>query len=219
MKTILMALVATALAGSPPVDLCGLSTAPVGDGLPVGWQVKPVPGVPPPRFSVQLEDGEPVLHVEGMGMAAWAYHELEAPISDQAGHLRWSWRVLKLPSGADLRMREKDDAALRLFVVFGKSGGLARLRSRVIFYTWGNAEPEGLSRSSFASEKLHIIKVAGAMEVGRAWRQQEVEPFADYRRYWDREPPPITAIGLLQDTDMTGAMAVSELRSLDWLPP
>jgi len=54
------------------------------------------------------------------------------------------------------------------------------------------------------------------MEVGEEWNEQRVQPFADYRRFWNRKPPPITAIGLMQDTDMTGGMAVSELKSLEW---
>ena len=54
------------------------------------------------------------------------------------------------------------------------------------------------------------------MEVGETWREQEVEPFEDYQRFWNRDPPGITAIGIMQDTDMTGGMAISELRSLVW---
>ncbi len=54
------------------------------------------------------------------------------------------------------------------------------------------------------------------MEVGYNWREQEVEPFKDYRRFWKNDSPAITAIGLMQDTDMTGGMAISELRSLVW---
>ncbi len=46
--------------------------------------------------------------------------------------------------------------------------------------------------------------MAGALEVGYNWREQELEPFEDYRRFWKNDPPAITAIGLMQDTDMTG---------------
>lgn len=209
-------LAAAVLATSAPTDLVRLGDASLGEGLPPGWMARRVSGSPLPTYSVREDDGQLLLHVEGMGAAGWAYRELAAPIGESAGVLRWSWRVLELPSGADLRVREKDDAALRLCVVFGKPGGLGAAGSRIIFYTWGNAEPSGLSRESFASAKFRIVRVAGAMEAGREWHQQEVAPFEDYRRFWDREPGPITAIGLMQDTDMTGAMAVSELRSLVW---
>ncbi len=197
-------------------DLIRLDEAPVGEGLPAGWKIRPVPGVPPPRYSVREEAGHQVLRVEGMGAAAWAYRVLDSPIAAGTGILRWSWRVLELPTGADLRLPEKDDAALRVYVVFGKPGRLGARRTRIIFYTWGNSEPKGLSLQSFASAKFRIVRVAGAMEVGSNWREQEADPFEDYRSFWRNDPPAITAIGLMQDTDMTGGMAVSELRSLMW---
>ena len=188
---------------SSATDLIRLREAPVGEGLPAGWKIRPVSGVPPPRYSVREEAGQSVLHVEGTGAAAWAYRVLDSPISAGTGILRWSWRVLELPAGADLRVPAKDDAALRVYVVFGKPGALTA-RSRIIFYTWGNTEPKGLSLQSFSSARFRIVRVAGAMEVGSDWHEQEVEPFEDYRRFWKNDPPAITAIGLMQDTDMAG---------------
>lgn len=207
------------LAGSAAAtggDLLGLDGAPLGAGLPAGWKVRPVSGYPAPEYSVREEAEGPVLHVEGMGAAAWAYRELEAPIPVGSGVLRWSWRVLELPAGTDLRVESKDDAALRLYVVFGEPGAFAAARNRVIFYTWGNTEPKGLALRSFASARFHIVRVAGALDVGSRWHDEQVEPFEDFRRFWSGDPPAITAVGLMQDTDMTGGKAVSEIRSLLW---
>lgn len=212
----LFVLAAAVLWTSSATDLIRLGDAPLGQGLPAGWVVRPVPGVPAPEYSVREDAGRPVLHVEGTGAAAWAYRVLDSPIREEAGVLRWSWRVLQLPAGADLRVRAKDDSALRVYVVFGKLNGLGATRSRIIFYTWGNSEPKGLTLRGFASRRFRIVRSVGHLEVGEEWREQTVEPFEDYRRFWNREPLPITAIGLMQDTDMTGGMAVSELRSLVW---
>ena len=80
------------------------------------------------------------------------------------------------------------------------------------------AEPDGYARPSFVSDKLHVIRLGGDPDVG-TWKKNAVNPFADYRRIWRREPPPVTAVGVMQDTDQTRAMAVAELRRLEWLPP
>ena len=63
---------------------------------------------------------------------------------------------------------------------------------------------------------MQIARLAGTSNVGPRWRQEEVRPFDDYRRFWNRKPPPITAVGIMQDTDMTHAMAVAELREFTW---
>jgi len=185
--------------------------------------VKAVAGYPLPSYSIREEAGESILRIQGEGAAAWAYRELpvpiDLPINSRKGTLGWSWRVLESPEGADLRVPERDDAPLRVYVVFGKPSGLSMRRARVIFYSWGNAEPAGWTMPSFSSENFQIVRVAGARDVGREWREQAVNPFADYRKFWGGEPPPIHAVGVMQDTDMTGAAAVSELRSLEWFGP
>jgi len=63
---------------------------------------------------------------------------------------------------------------------------------------------------------MQIARLAGTSDVGPRWRQEAVRPFYDYRRFWNRKPPPITAVGIMQDTDMTHPMAVAELREHSW---
>jgi hypothetical protein len=194
-------------------DLLDLSRLSAGGTLGPEWSLHGAGSTAPSVITVVDTDRGRALRVSGQGQAVWAVRELRHPIAPGARELRWVWRVLRPPEGADLRDREADDAALRVFVVFGKSGGLSR-KNRAIFYTWGNAEPNGLELPSHVSGKLHVVRLAGDAEVGLAWRSEAVAPFADYRRIWGREPEPITAVGLMQDTDMTHMSAVGELRAL-----
>ncbi len=199
-----------------PVDLLELDRAPLGPGLVPGWELRPVKGVGSPQIETREVDGLRSLRVSGAGTAAWLHRPLSPRIAEGPGTLRWSWRVLQSPRGADLRERERDDAPLRVFVVFGNPRSLFGGGGRIVFYTWGNGEPDGLTQASFVSDRLQIVRVAGWSEVGPSWRHETVRPFEDYRRFWDREPPPMTAVGIMQDTDMTHAMAVAELREFTW---
>lgn len=196
------------------LDLLGLGAAPAGSGLPPDWKVRLVRGQAAPTTEVVREDGASVFRMSGAGRAAWFYRELSPELAESAGSLDWSWRVVEAPPAADLRAKETDDSPVRVYVVFGKPGIFNRA-GRIIFYTFGNAEPGDFSQASHASDKMHVIRVDGA-DARRAWRDHSVEPFADYRRIWHRDPPPITAIGVMQDTDQTGERAVAELRRLEW---
>ncbi len=200
-----------------PLDLLSLANAPRRAGPPPGWNVRNIRGQHAPEIEI-LNDGEgSVLRIQGAGRAAWFYNELPTQLNESPGSLSWSWRVLQAPAGADLRREKTDDSPLRVYVVFGKPGFFGRA-ARVIFYTFGAAEPERYERASFVSDKLHVIRVGGTSDVGH-WRENSVMPFADYRRVWRGKPPPITAVGVMQDTDQTRARAVAELRRLEWLPP
>lgn len=209
--------VLVALLLAAPQDLLELHRPAGAHGLPPGWRLRAVKGQGPPMFIVRGDGEGRTLRISGMSAAAWAQRALETPI-EEGGLLRWSWRVLELPAGADLRARETDDSALRIYVVFGRPRGLFGRPEGAIFYTWGNAEPMGLTLKSRVSDRIEIVRVAGAMEADGRWREHAVDPFADFRRSWGRSPPPITAVGLMQDTDMTHGHAVSELRDLRWDP-
>jgi hypothetical protein len=122
--------------------------------------------------------------------------------------------VLEAPDSADLR--QKNDSPIRVLVAFAKPDGVLDGSGRVILYSFGNTEPDDYQPAGDLSNVLQEIRVDGARERG-AWRDHTVRPFADYRRIWQRDPPPIVAFGVMQDTDQTGSRAVAELRRLVWI--
>ena len=201
-----------------PLDLLGIDRSARGDGVPAGWKVRAVRGQRAPDAVIAGSgDTGSVLRLSGAGRAAWFYRELSQPLSP-VGHLRWSWRAIELPTGADLRDERVDDSPIRVYVVFGTPRRFFGGGERIIFYSYGNAEPVGYAGASHVSSKLHVIRVDGVAERG-TWQEHDVEPLADYRRIWHDEPPPVAAVGIMQDTDQTGERAVAEIRRLEWLLP
>jgi len=207
----------TILVVSSPADLLEIAGARRGAGVPDGWKVRTVRGQRAPDIEVRNDGEGQVLRVHGSGRAAWFYRELAPRIEEANGRLRWSWRVLETPGNADMRVEQLDDSPIRLYVVFGKPGIFGNA-ARIIFYTFGNAEPTGFERASLVSDKLYVMRVAGVVDRGD-WREHTVNPFADYRRIWGRAPAAITAVGVMQDTDQTRGQATAELRRLEWIPP
>jgi len=183
-------------------------------GLPPGWKVRAVGDLAPPAVAIEQVNREPALRLSSSGQAAWFYKQLARP--QTAGRLRWEWLVDRAPAGATLSDKDRDDSPIRVFVIFGKQGGLLRKAPRILFYSFGGAGEEGHSAPSHVSDRFHIIARDGADAVGE-WREHEVDPQADFRRVFGREPQPITAIGVMQDTDQTGAAAVAFLKRLEWI--
>jgi hypothetical protein len=173
--------------------------------------------VEPPRFEIARDGTDPVVRIGGTGQAAWFYRPVNEPLAKDH-RLRWSWRVLRAPVGASLSERARDDSPIRVYVTFGKLGGLRGRSGRVIFYSFSGDDSAGYSGRSHVSARLHVIGMDGEAAIG-TWRDHQVDPVADYRRIWGREPEPITAIGLMQDTDQTRQMAVAEVRRLEWAAP
>lgn len=199
---------------SDSTNLLLLDGATAGRPLPRGWVVRPVRGEQAPQLSLVDSAGARALRLTGVNRAAWFVRELDVPIAPSAGSLAWSWRVLKHPRGADLRRRETDDAALRVFVVFERTNRFDRV-PRTLFYSSGIAEDTLYRRRSVQSSDLHIIRMGGPDTDGR-WRRTTVDPFADYQRVWGGAARAIVAIGIMQDSEQTMSEASADVRALVW---
>lgn len=196
-------------------DLLGIGGAVPAAGLPAPWNVRAVSGMRAPTATVRQDSLGPVLRLEGTARAAWFHREVAPVIPESGGTLTWSWRILAAPIGADLRTKRLDDSPMRVFVVFGGERGKFGRSGRIIFYSVGGTDPVGYAGASHAGDRFHVIRVAGASDLP-GWSDHRVSPFADYRRIWRGEPPPITAIGLMQDSDQTRSTAAAEIRTLAW---
>jgi hypothetical protein len=200
---------------SDGLRLDGLDRATAGQPLPPGWEVRAVRGFDAPASRV-VEDAEigPAIRFEATGQAAFFWRELDSRLDPADGRLRWKWRVDRPVAGADLRVRELDDAPARLFVVFGTRGIFSR--PRIIFYTWGNQETPGSHWSSPVDARMHIMVLRDHSAPTGAWIEEDRDLLADYRAAFGRDPEPVSAIGFMIDTDDTGQTAVGLLGPVRW---
>jgi hypothetical protein len=88
----------------------------------------------------------------------------------------------------------------------------------MLFYSWGNAEPPGRWFPSWTSDDRIVWVLRTAAEADGVWREEERDPFLDYQTAFDRDPVPIVAVGVVQDTDQLGTSAWAELGRIEWVP-
>lgn len=198
-----------------PTDLLRLGAGTADASLPQGWTVRAVRGVSAPTSRVIDSAGLRFLRIEGRGTAAWFGQRMALTVAPGA-RLRWRWRIPVAPVGADLRDKQRDDAAARIFVSFDTPTLFGR-PPRTLFYSAGGAEPDGYTRASFVSGALHVIRIAPPPS--GTWADVTVDPVADYTRIFGKTPPRITGVGVMQDSEQTGARAVADLSALVWTAP
>jgi hypothetical protein len=203
------------LSTATTTDLLRLGAAASDASLPPGWTVRAVRGVSAPASRIIDSAGVQFLRIEGRGTAAW-FGQRSALTPAPEARLRWRWRIPVAPVGADLRERQRDDAAARIFVSFATPTRFGR-PPYTLFYSAGGAEPDGYARSSFVSGALHVIRIAPPP--AGTWADVTVDPVADYARIFGRTPPRITGVGVMQDSEQTGARAVADLAALVWTVP
>lgn len=127
--------------------------------------------------------------------------------------LELSFRVLEKPAGANLARKNKEDSALRVFVLFDKGGGIFS-PPRTLGYAVGEAEPLETVLTSQRFDDVKFIIVASGPADPTKWIDLKRDVAADYRKAFGEAPPAIKAIAIKSDGNNLDANASAEIR---WL--
>lgn len=224
-----LALVA-ACAGVPTVDVPQpghvqpFSGGQPGELLPRGWQ----PWIlsrhkRPTEYRLADDQGRTVIQARADASASGLVHPLAL---DPRSHplLSWRWKVDSLIAGADNTQKQREDSPVRLVVSFAGDIGRLPLQDRMFFdnvrlltgrqlpyatlmYIWENRAPvDSVINNRHTSRIRMIVAASGSARVG-SWQEISRNVLEDYRRAFGEEPGPITAIGIMTDTDNTGGRA------------
>lgn len=131
--------------------------------------------------------------------------------------LRWRWRVLASPAGADPRTRKGDDRAAAVFVLVQRS--VLPWRTRGLLYQWASAPPTGEWVSSPYARHIRVLTLRREA-AGPGWHEEERDIEADLIAAFGQLPEAIEAVGVICDTDNTRGHALAEFGALEcqWTP-
>ena len=204
-----------------PGQVPPLSAGTAGPNLPPGWQHQTLPKVERSNQFALVNDGDQrVLHIRSQASAStWA-----APLDVDAARLpmlQWRWKVSRALTASDLRRREADDYAARLYVLFALPSERLSLADRVriqtarllagvdvptaaLCYVWGRAQPAGSSGWNPYTDRVRMVVVDSGDEQAGQWRAHR----RDVRKDWDDAfggaLPRISGLAISADTDNTG---------------
>lgn len=106
--------------------------------MPTNWDVRTKPGVSPAIFTITTNSTNACLQMVADGGSATLSAELKGVDLRKTPVMRWRWRVLKLPDGADGRYSKKDDQAIGLYITTGTI-----IQQKSVAYRWETATPIG----------------------------------------------------------------------------
>jgi hypothetical protein len=164
-----------------------------------------------------------VIRAQANAAGSALMHRMEVQAS-AAPILRWSWKVTDMPSGSDVKTKEGDDYAARVYVAFkyepSKASVLKRAQFGIIRALYGEypplaalsyivepSLPEGTIVSSPYTEYVKMIVVDNNKNAGQ-WRSFSRNVVEDYRRAFGAAPETaIAGIAIMSDADNTQSKA------------
>jgi hypothetical protein len=224
MAAFVLALLTPALAQAPAVPVTPYSAAKPGKALPKGWEKFTLAAHKNDTQYEFVEDGSGVvLHAKADNAASGLIHPVKLDIKSTP-FIQFRWKVAKLIEGADNSVASREDSPVRIVLGFDgdkskltlgqkASAALAKSASGREFpyaqlvYVWANTAPVGTVIPNPHTKRVQMVVAAsGPGEVGK-WITVTRNMVEDYKRAFGEEAGPLTDVGVLTDTDNTGASA------------
>jgi hypothetical protein len=171
------------------------------------------------------EDGQVVVRATAAASASGLTRNItidpkEYPI------VQWRWKVSNVLKKADISHKEGDDYPARIYIVFeyvpGRLGFAEKVKyeiSRMLYgeypplatinYVWASNASVGLVVPNPYTERSMMIIVESGERNLYAWVNEERNLYEDYRNAFKDEPPMISGVAIMTDTDNTGESATA----------
>lgn len=128
--------------------------------------------------------------------------------------LTWKWKTKKFLDNSAEMEKKGDDYVGRIYVAFGNQSLLSKFRTKVICYVWASEGTIEQSYSSPYAKNVKIVVIRNKNNRTKTWYQESRAIFEDYKRLFGAEPPPVSAIGILADTDNSNMMCTTWFEDL-----
>jgi hypothetical protein len=226
--SIFLLVLPSVLYSQPPtlIEVGRFSVEKPGDDLPAGWKPLAFKKIEKHTIYKLYQDGDTavvkaVSHASASGLIREiTINPKEYPI------VQWRWKVENILERGDVHRKEGDDYPARIYIAFEYDASKLSFFERVeygaakllygqypplgaINYIWESRAPAGtIVSNSFTSRVKMIVVESGGGKLNQ-WIGEERNVFEDYMKAFGKEPPLISGVAIMTDTDNTGESATA----------
>ena len=206
------------------VEIGPFSTADPNGPWPDGWKPLTFPKIPQHTTYSLVRDGDRVA-VKAASQASSSGYTKEILIDPKEYPIiQWQWKVSNILKAGNVAKKEGDDYPARIYVTFqydsakvGLFGKAKYEAAKLIYgrypplgalnYIWESRAPVGTAAPNPYTEQVHMIVVESGAAKLNTWITEERNVYEDYKRAFREEPPMMSGIAIMTDTDNTGESA------------
>ncbi|MBX3609234.1 MAG: DUF3047 domain-containing protein [Hydrogenophaga sp.] len=178
----------------------------------------------PTDYSPTQREGRPAVHAVSHAGNSTLRLPLQPKPLQPGTRLRFSWWVPALLPEANLRDKTTDDAVVRIILSFDgdHSGWTQRdhmlsnlvqlvtgepLPDSSLMYVWDNREPVGAVIDNPHTRRIRKLVVQQGPGRLHQWVEHERDVWRDFQQAFGTPPGPLTGLGIMTDSNNTGADA------------
>jgi len=214
-------------APQPAFLAVGFFSAATREGsLPDGWKPLTFKNIDRHTTYSLVKDGERTV-VKAVAVASASGLVREVKIDPkQYPVVKWQWKVMNILKKGDVHRKEGDDYPARLYITFeydpGKLGFFEKMKFEAvrllygqyppvaaINYIWESKAPMGTVVPNSYTDRVKMIVVETGQTKLHQWVTEERNLYEDFKQAFGSEPPMISGVAIMTDTDNTGESATT----------
>jgi hypothetical protein len=140
--------------------------------------------------------------------------------------ITWSWKISNIYEKGDVTRKEGDDYPARIYITFeydpDKLSFFEKAKykaARLIYgqypphaainYIWESKAPREMIVPNPFTDRVKMIVVESGDEYVSTWREEKRNIYEDYKKAFGEEPPMISGVAVMTDSDNTGESAIA----------
>ena len=208
------------------IEVGRFSTATVGQGLPDGWKPLTFKKIEKHTTYTLVKDDDMVV-VKAVAEASASGLTREIKINPREYPIvEWRWKIMNVLKKGDVQRKEGDDYPARIYIAFeyepGKLGFFKKVEfliARLLYgenlplaainYIWESKAPIGTMVPNPYTDRVMMFVVESGSPKLNQWVSEERNVYEDYKKAFGEEPPMISGVAIMTDTDNTGESAIA----------
>ncbi len=194
--------------------------------LPDNWEHYTFDDIPDhTTYRLVAEEGRTVIRAHGEGSASGLIRRI-AIDSEEYPIIQWRWKAENIIEKGNVHKKKGDDYPARIYITFeydpdrvgffgkAKYEAIKMVRGEypplaAVSYHWASNTPVGtMVPNPFTKKVMMFVLESGREKLGE-WVTEERNVYADYKKAFGSEPPMISGVVLMTDTDNTGETATA----------
>ena len=227
--TLLLALTVTSVsyAEMPSVIEVGkFSTAAPGENLPDGWKPLIFKKIEKHTvYTVVKDEDTAAIKAVSEASASGLTREIKINLREYP-IVQWRWKVANVLQKGDVTRKEGDDYPARIYITFEYDASKVSFFKKAqyetlrllygeypplgaINYIWESKAPKGTVVPNPYADQVKMIVVESGPDRLNQWVSEERNLYEDYKKAFGEEPPLISGVAIMTDTDNTGESATA----------
>ncbi len=208
------------------IDVGKFSTERIENKTPSHWKPLTFKNIERHTTYTLVKDGEDtVLKAVSEASASGLTREIKID-PKQYPILLWRWKVENILEKGDVRKKQGDDYPARIYITFEYDPSQSSLFEKAKFdlarllygqyppiaainYIWESNSPIGTIVPNPYTDRVMMIVVESGITKLNQWIHEERNLYEDFKKAFGREPPMISGVAIMTDTDNTGERAIA----------